>query len=94
MSLSPLNSLASMSAALTQARQESLTPQRAPEAAVPAATRMPPTPAQSVRDAEYLSREAEAELASQRRMLERLQASLASLPRHDPVLGSLLDVSA
>ena len=94
MNTSTASSLTALQAAVTQARLESLGMRRDPAAAVPAATHKPPTPSPAARQAEMLGREAEQALAAEQRSLQRLQASLASLPKHDPVLGSLLDVSA
>lgn len=83
-----------MTAAVNQARLDLLGMRRSPGAAVTAATHAPVTPSPAARDAETLGQQVERELASERRALDRLQASLSSLPRHDTVLGSLLDVSA
>ncbi|MBQ0932102.1 hypothetical protein KAK07_19915 [Ideonella sp. 4Y16] len=94
MNTSTASALTALQTAVTQARLETLGPRRDPRAAVPAATHRPPTPSPAAQNAEALGRQLEQEMQSERRALERLQASLKSLPRHDPVLGSLLDVSA
>ena len=94
MNVNSVTALSALYAAVSQARLESVGMRRDPRAAVVAATQTPPTPAPAAREAESLGEQARLALESEQRALARLQASLKSLPRHDPVLGTLLDVSA
>lgn len=94
MSIASLPSIASLSAAVARARQAD-TGAGSGDAPTPPVPRVQRTPA-AIQQAEDLSAQAAQELAYQRLALAQLQANLQAvrLQRSDPVLGSLLNVSA
>lgn len=99
MSVSNAPTLASMSIAVAQARLEAGVDSRTvPRGAAPPALTHSPAPqvqiSAAAQQAEAMGRQLEQSLTQERRALEQMQAVLRSLPRHDPVIGRLLDLSA
>lgn len=93
MSIATSSSLAAMRIAIDQARLEAMAAARAASrggAPAPVVQRSN-TAAQH---AEALGEQIALALAQERQALAQMQATLRSLPSHDPVIGTLLDLSA